>query len=818
VRRQLVLLTGCALLAGVLAGVIPAISAAQSGKVVVIMEENEPYDSIVGNNQAPYLNQLISQGKLFTNFTGIADGSHPNYIAQTSGLSPSQNPPTQNIFQAIDAAGGGLTWKEFMESAPGNCATGTSTNIPGTSVPLYTADHDPAYAYQSNTTCSVNDVPMTSSTFNPASLPSFSYIVPNQCDDMHTLPGSGQSCPAYFGSNTGSNLISLGDSWLATVVPQLLAQPGVTVLITWDEGSVSTTPPMHLAAVEAGAGVTPGSTDGTAYNHYGIEAGLYSYFGLGTAPNNGATATPVPFGGPAPSPSPSTTSPSPSPTPTSPSPSPTSTCSAGITVDPSSPAAVHGNYGVGSVSTASFSPPAGALLEVMVDALHSGVTVTLSDSKGGTYTAGPHIQGTTQAGSIYFFQRYLPSAPGPMTVTASQSGSARATISLAVQVLDNAAQVQTGGAAAAATGNGTSQYGSLTTTQTGSWAYVVIGTGDAGETVTPLSTTSNVDVWNDSSQSGNFAAMGRSASATGTPAATNFGWTGNHSDNFVWAAQEILPASCSTTSPSPTPSTTSPSPTPSTTSPSPTPSTTSPSPTPTATSPSPTPTSPSPSPTGTCPAGIAVDPSSPAAVHSTYGASSLSTASFSPPAGSLLEVMVDALHSGVAVTLADSRGGTYTAGPHIQGTTQAGSIYFFQRYLPGAPGPMTVTAAQSGSSVATMTLAVQVLDNAAPVQTSAAAATTTGNGTSQYGSLTTTQPGSWAYAVVGTGDATETVTALSTTSNVDVWNDSSQSGNLAAMGRSASATGTPAVTHFGWTGNHSDNFVWAAQEILPAPC
>ena len=36
---------------------------------------------------------------------------------------------------------------------------------------------------------------------------------------MHTLPGSGQACPAYFGSNTGSSLIALGDNWLAKVVP-----------------------------------------------------------------------------------------------------------------------------------------------------------------------------------------------------------------------------------------------------------------------------------------------------------------------------------------------------------------------------------------------------------------------------------------------------------------------------------------------------------------------------------------------------------------------------------------------------------------------
>ena len=432
----------------------------------------------------------------------------------------------------------------------------------------------------------------------------------------------------------------------------------------------------------------------------------------------------------------------------------------------------------------------------MADALHSGVTVTLFDSTGGTYTAGPHIQGTTQAGSIYFFQRYLPSAPGPMTVTATQFGSAKATISLAVQVLDNAAPVQTGAASAATTGSGTSQSGSLTTTQAGSWAFAVMGNGDATDVVTPLPTTANVDVWNDSSQSGISPSWAGSASPTGTPGATNFGWTANHADNFVWAGQEVLPTSCASTTPSPTPTTTSP--------------------TPTTTSPTPTATSPSPSPTGTC--SIAADPSSPAVAHSGYGVSSISTASFSPPAGSLLEVMADALHSGVTVTLSDSTGGTYTAGPHIQGTTQAGSIYFFQRYLPSAPGPMTVTATQSGSAKATISLAVQVLDNAAPVQTGAASAATTGSGTSQSGSLTTTQAGSWAFAVMGNGDATDVVTPLPTTANVDVWNDSSQSGNLAVMGRSASPTGTPGATNFGWTANHADNFVWAGQEVLPTSC
>jgi hypothetical protein len=259
----------------------------QTRKLVVIVEENEGFTDIVGNtSQAPYLNQLIANGLLFTNYQEVAVGSQLNYEGMTNGVTSA---PAPNIFQAIDGTGGTLTWKEFMESMGGNCAAGTTANVPGTSDPLYTASHDPGFQDQVTNTCSTNDVPLTSSTFNPASLPDFSYVVPNECNDMHTLPANGQACPAYFGTNPGTSQINIGDNWLATVVPSLLAQPNVTVLITWDEGG------HPITTIEVGAGVTPGSTDGNAYNHYNLEAGLYNYFGLGTAPGNGATATLLPI-------------------------------------------------------------------------------------------------------------------------------------------------------------------------------------------------------------------------------------------------------------------------------------------------------------------------------------------------------------------------------------------------------------------------------------------------------------------------------------------------------------------------------------------
>jgi hypothetical protein len=561
VRKELIVgFAFAAAIASTALAIRPSV-AAPTGKVVVIVEENESFTNIVGNSQAPYLNQLIGQSLLFTNYRAVYDSSNQNYLAMTSGVTSFGGAPPNNVFQAIDGTHGAVTWKEFMESAPGNCANGNSANVPGTSTPLYTADHDPAYYYRANTTCSANDVPLTSSTFNPANLPSLSYVVPNECNEMHTLPGSGQACPAYYGSNTGSSLINLGDHWLSHVVPLLLAQPDVTVLITWDEWSGGDTPTEHVATIEAGAGVTPGSTDGAAYTHYGLEAGLYRYFGLGTAPNNGATATPLPIGsgtGPTPTPTPTTTSPSPTPTTTSPTPTPTTTsptptptttsaspppgCSGTISVDPSSPAVVHSNYGVSSVSTATFAPPAGSLLMVIVNALQAapgGDTVTVTDSVGDTFTAGPHVAGTGAPNSSWFFRRFEPNAPGSMTVTARQSGSNLGTLQLAVQVLDGVASAQTGAAGGtynAATGT-SAQSHALTSTQPGSWLYVAVGNGDSGATLTPLAGQTNVNVWNDSA-SGNDGAIGRlTASATGSHP---LGWTASQSDPFEWAAQEVL--------------------------------------------------------------------------------------------------------------------------------------------------------------------------------------------------------------------------------------------------------------------------------------
>ncbi len=54
--------------------------------IVLVSLENEDFSTIVGNTaDAPFLNQLISEGMLFTNYHGLTHPSQANYIALFSG-------------------------------------------------------------------------------------------------------------------------------------------------------------------------------------------------------------------------------------------------------------------------------------------------------------------------------------------------------------------------------------------------------------------------------------------------------------------------------------------------------------------------------------------------------------------------------------------------------------------------------------------------------------------------------------------------------------------------------------------------------------
>lgn len=266
----------------IFASIPPLVAGASTAPLVVIVLENQPASQILGNPDAPFINSIVQHGHSFSNYRAITNGSLSNYLAMTAGIT-SKNTNAPNLFQALDAAG--TSWTEFEESETGICTGATTGTVPGRRDPLYTKAHDPAIQFK-NDTCKSNDVPLTS-TFDPTALPDFSYVVPNQCDDMHTF-GSG-TCPAYFGTNNATSAVAMGDRWVNTFVQQVA--PYATVLLTWDEGKRSDE---HIVTVAYGLGVTQ-REDSAPYNHYNLESGLYLYLALGTGPRGGSTALPLPL-------------------------------------------------------------------------------------------------------------------------------------------------------------------------------------------------------------------------------------------------------------------------------------------------------------------------------------------------------------------------------------------------------------------------------------------------------------------------------------------------------------------------------------------
>jgi phospholipase C len=224
--------------------------------VIWIWMENESYASIVGSDSAPYLTHLAKSCGLATSYRAASHPSLPNYLAATSGstwgvaddAAPAAHPIAQaSIFGQL--AGAGMTWRGYEESMPSNCDLSSSGG--------YTVRHNPAAYYTGiSGQCRKWDVPFGAfaSDLRRDRLPSFAFVTPNLCDDMHDCP------------------VEHGDSWLHRVVPKILASPayrsGSTVLfVTFDEGTGSSN---QVATVVVSPSVPPGTRSSQPFDHYSL--------------------------------------------------------------------------------------------------------------------------------------------------------------------------------------------------------------------------------------------------------------------------------------------------------------------------------------------------------------------------------------------------------------------------------------------------------------------------------------------------------------------------------------------------------------------
>lgn len=244
--------------------------------------ENKTYSQVIGNASAPYMTQTARQCASVSTWSdaGLGLPSLPSYLAMTSGSTqgvtsdsnPSGLPPitADNIFRQVRASG--QSQKSYMEDMPSNCRLSASG--------LYAERHNPEIYYQGpgdRTACATNNVPMgTVSSGNLArdlannTLPSFSIIVPNVCNDMHDCS------------------VTTGDTWLSQWLPVILAsqsyQGGKTaIFVVFDED----TPVPNFVVAPS---VVPGTVIHGSYSHYSLLRTTEEMLGIGPKLLNAGTA------------------------------------------------------------------------------------------------------------------------------------------------------------------------------------------------------------------------------------------------------------------------------------------------------------------------------------------------------------------------------------------------------------------------------------------------------------------------------------------------------------------------------------------------
>jgi len=271
-----------------------------------IVMENHASQQIIGNANAPQINALAQQYGLATQSYGVTHPSEPNYVAliggsyfgiqddnaydqTTNGVNHTVNQPS--LAQQLEGAH--LTWKDYQQTMP---VAGFKGYDYGNG--LYKSKHNPFLNFasmQNDPTELAKMVPDTQLFVDLATnkAPNFSFIVPDQCHDMHGT----SDCS----DDTG--LIQMGDNYVSSVVTAIMAsqtwkQGNNAIVVTWDEDDFEDTNfgccdagtqngggGGHIATVVITNHGPHGLQDPTPYNHYSLLLTVEDAFGLGCLQN-----------------------------------------------------------------------------------------------------------------------------------------------------------------------------------------------------------------------------------------------------------------------------------------------------------------------------------------------------------------------------------------------------------------------------------------------------------------------------------------------------------------------------------------------------
>jgi hypothetical protein len=229
--------------------------------IVVVTLENQNFGDIVGNlAQAPFLNQLISEGMLFTDYYGISHPSQPNYLALFSGSTQGDTDDTVP--------------PQFSSSVPtlASALAANGLSFGGYAETGVDLDHTPWLDF-GNSAADGQNFGSFPSNFN--NLPGISFVAPNNNDNMH------------------DGTIAAGDAWLASNLGAYAAWAQANnslLIITFDE-SGSVPYPNRVATIVVGAGVPAGVTNNQSGDAYSLLATIENLYEL--APIGASAGAPL---------------------------------------------------------------------------------------------------------------------------------------------------------------------------------------------------------------------------------------------------------------------------------------------------------------------------------------------------------------------------------------------------------------------------------------------------------------------------------------------------------------------------------------------
>jgi phosphatidylinositol-3-phosphatase len=244
----------------------------RSSHVVVVVMENKEAGDVLGSGNAPYLDALARRYGVATRSYAIRHPSLPNYLALTSGAThgiasdcTSCHVAAPNVVDQLETAG--ISWRAYLEDMPHPCFKGASAGG-------YAKRHNPFVYYDdvagNPARCRrVVSFGSLAADLRRGSLPTYAWISPNLCDDMHDCT------------------VRHGDSFLAHLVPALLRElgPHGFLVVTWDEGRsdagcCGAARGGHIATFVAGPVVRPGARDARPVDHYGVLRTIEDALGL----------------------------------------------------------------------------------------------------------------------------------------------------------------------------------------------------------------------------------------------------------------------------------------------------------------------------------------------------------------------------------------------------------------------------------------------------------------------------------------------------------------------------------------------------------